>query len=81
MATFDHVMAGAKGTKMPRGDKRQMMRYPVASSCDEESLGILSSMLDQISANNRENARLSELRDVLLPKLMSGAIDVSQVEV
>lgn len=78
---FEHVMAGAKGTKMPRGDKKQMMQYPVANGCGEEDLEILASVLDQISANNRENVRLSELRDVLLPKLMSGEIDVSQVDI
>ena len=77
---FDHVMAGAKGTKMPRGDKRQMMQYPVASDCNEEELKILTSMVNQISAYNRENDRLSELRDALLPKLMSGEIDVSKIE-
>lgn len=77
---FDHVMAGAKGTKMPRGDKRQMMQYPVASDCNEEELKILTSMVNQISASNRENDRLSELRDALLPKLMSGETDVSKIE-
>lgn len=77
---FEHVMAGAKGTKMPRGDKKQMMQYPVAGDYVEEGLEILASILDQISANNRENTRLSELRDALLPKLMSGEIDVSGIE-
>lgn len=30
--------------------------------------------------NSLENMRLAELRDVLLPKLMSGEIDVSAVQ-
>lgn len=77
---FEHVMAGAKGTKMPRGDKKQMMQYPVANDCDEDDLEVLASMLDHISANNRESTRLSELRDALLPKLMAGEIDVSGIE-
>lgn len=77
---FEHVMAGAKGTKMPRGDKKQMMQYPVANDYSEETLEILASMLDQISANNRENDSLSELRNALLPKLMAGDIDVSGIE-
>lgn len=33
-----------------------------------------------IAANRSENIRLSELRDTLLPKLMSGKLDVSAVE-
>ena len=77
---FEHVMAGAKGTKMPRGDKSQMMQYPVVNDCDIGDLEALASLLDQISANNRENTMLSMLRDALLPKLMSGEIDVSAVE-
>ena len=35
----------------------------------------------KIKETQRENARLSELRDTLLPKLMSGEIDVSEVEI
>ena len=76
---FEHVMAGAKGTKMPRGDKKQMMQSPVANDCDEEGLGILASLLNQTSINNRESVRLSDLRDALLPKLMSGEIDASTI--
>ena len=78
---FEHVMAGAKGTKMPRGDKKQMMHYPVARKCDDDTIGALTAMVGQIGANSRESATLSSLRDSLLPKLMSGEIDVSQVEI
>ena len=31
--------------------------------------------------NNNENMRLEEVRDSLLPKLMSGEIDVDNVEI
>ena len=34
-----------------------------------------------IKANQRENARLAELRDSLLPRLMSGEIDVSNIDI
>lgn len=77
---FEHVMAGAKGTKMPRGDKKQMMQYLAASECGQGTLDVLTAMVGQIGANNREIVTLSRLRDALLPKLMSGEIDVSQVE-
>lgn len=33
-----------------------------------------------VKANQRENARLADLRDSLLPKLMSGEIDVSDIQ-
>ena len=34
-----------------------------------------------IKANQRENARLSDLRDSLLPRLISGEIDVSDIDI
>ena len=37
-------------------------------------------MTDAVVSNQKENARLSQLRDTLLPKLMSGKIDVSELE-
>ena len=40
----------------------------------------LKSLFALIAANQRENISLSEIRDVLLPKLMSGEIDVSAVQ-
>lgn len=33
---FDFMVAGSKGTKMPRGDKQQIMMYPVYMPSDEE---------------------------------------------
>lgn len=38
-------------------------------------------LFDLIITNQQENQHLSELRDTLLPKLMSGEIDVSEVEI
>lgn len=38
-------------------------------------------LFDLIGAHKDENKRLSALRDALLPKLMSGEIDVSEVEI
>ena len=45
-----------------------------------EYQGIVSPMLEQIKCNAIENDRLKRLRDSLLPKLMSGEIDVSAVQ-
>ena len=77
---FAFMVAGSKGTKMPRGDKQQIMTYPVVLPSEEELAGfntIASPLLEQIYSNRAENKRLSILRDTLLPKLMSGEIDVS----
>ena len=45
-----------------------------------EYQGIVSPMLEQIKCNAIENDRLKRLRDSLLPKLMSGEIDVSGIQ-
>ena len=81
---FDYMVAGSKGTKMPRGDKQQIMNYPVVLP-DKESLdlfnGLIVPMLNQIATNRIESSRLAALRDALLPKLMSGELDVSDLAI
>ena len=80
---FAFMVAGSKGTKMPRGDKQQIMTYPVVLPSEEELAGfntIASPLLEQIYSNRAENKRLSILRDTLLPKLMSGEINVSAIK-
>mgnify|MGYP003283494014 CR=1 FL=1 len=77
---FDYVMRGAKGTKMPRGDKKQMMGFNVSAVCRSDDLALLNVALSQIAANDVESTGLEKLRDTLLPKLISGEIDVSKVK-
>ena len=80
---FAFMVAGSKGTKMPRGDKQQIMTYPVVLPSEEELAGfntIASPLLEQVYSNRAENKRLSILRDTLLPKLMSGEINVSAIQ-
>lgn len=78
---FDHMVAGSKGTKMPRGDKQQIMTYPIHIPSDMELAdynSIAQPILTKIENNREENLRLTALRDTLLPKLMSGEINISQ---
>lgn len=74
---FDYMVLGSKGTKMPRGDKQQIMNYPITIP-DELYLHkyktFAKPILSQIDTNRKENKRLSEIRDTLLPKLMNGEI-------
>ena len=42
---------------------------------------ITTPMVEQIVNNRLENKRLSNLRDALLPKLMSGELDVSDIDI
>lgn len=81
---FAFMVAGSKGTKMPRGDKQQIMTYPVVLPAENELKefnAIAFPVLDQLNSNKAENKRLTALRDALLPKLMSGEIDVSDIDI
>ena len=79
---FDYMVAGSKGTKMPRGDKQQIMNYPIVIP-SEGSLQAYNEaiipMLKHVACNRSENIRLTALRDTLLPRLMSGNLDVSNI--
>ena len=70
---FDFMVAGAKGTKMPRGDKQQIMTYPVVLPSEKdlsEFNSVATPILTQIYSNRTESERLSAIRDTLLPKLI-----------
>lgn len=43
--------------------------------------GIIKPIFSMILSNTRETKRLIEIRDTLLPKLMSGELDVSDIEI
>ena len=60
---FDYVMQGAKGSKMPRGDKEQILRYEMPIlSCSEESIGKFFLNLDQkIRLNEQINQNLEAM--------------------
>lgn len=80
---FDYMVAGSKGTKMPRGDKQQILQYGIVMPSPEQLTtfnSFATPMLALIANGVRENERLSMLRDLLLPKLMSGEIDVSNID-
>ena len=60
---FDYVMSGAKGSKMPRGDKSQIMKWDVDLPGIDEQRRIgqmLKNIDDKIAINNRINHNLEE---------------------
>ena len=59
----------------------QAISVPLLSETDAESLNeILLPIFNQISANVTESKLLAETRDALLPKMMSGELDVSDID-
>ena len=60
------------------------MTHPIVLPSEKELdsfNSIAFPLMQNIYNNTSENARLSSLRDTLLPRLMSGEIDVGNVEV
>lgn len=51
------------------------------TSCNMKLIEGLSSIFECIHANQKENQELVELRDSLLPKFMSGELDVSNLDI
>ena len=65
---FDYVMSGAKGCKMPRGDKSQIMQWDVALpnfEAQHRIASILKSIDDKIQLNNRINHNLEQQAQAL----------------
>ena len=59
----------------------QAIPIPLLSKSGAESLNeVLIAIFNQISANVTESKRLAETRDALLPELMSGELDVSDLD-
>ena len=59
---FEYVMSGAKGSKMPRGDKAQIMNWEVKlpDISEQKRIGLfLKSIDDKIALNNRINHNLA----------------------
>lgn len=80
---FDFMMQTSKGVKMPRGDKKAIMEW----SCIEPTVELVSLFSNKvkefysyIESHNKENTQLSQLRDTLLPKLLSGEITLPEAE-
>lgn len=57
---FDYAMKGAKGSKMPRGDKDQIMRYEIPTlNSTEKSIGkLIVDINSKISVNREINRNL-----------------------
>lgn len=80
---FDFMMQTSKGVKMPRGDKKAIMEW----LCIEPTIELVrlfsnkvKEFYSYIESHNRENIQLSQLRDTLLPKLLSGEITLPEAE-
>ncbi|PTO57743.1 restriction endonuclease subunit S [Vibrio splendidus] len=81
---FEYMTRTSKGAKMPRGDKTAIMNWEMAVppvELREAFSAIVDKFYQLIPQNRAQNATLESLRDTLLPKLLSGEIDLESVQV
>nr|WP_253197402.1 restriction endonuclease subunit S [Clostridium algidicarnis] len=71
------------GSAIPHTDKEYINRLIISIPSDDEVLSEVSNVLENIRSkiviNRNEINKLTKLKDTLLPKLMSGQIDVSKL--
>jgi type I restriction enzyme S subunit len=71
---FNYDVAGSKGSKMPRGDKKHIMEYPIVFEFEiaDQFSKIVRPIYEAVHKNYNQNQELTQLRDWLLPMLMNG---------
>lgn len=85
----DQILRRIDYSSMNRGSTQPLitqgdMKKAVVLVPDEETLvrfeKLAGALMAQWAANNNENVKLASLRDTLLPRLMSGELDVSDID-
>ncbi len=79
-----HATQTSQGTKMPRANWGLLTKYPIlipASPLFEQFNQTINDIVNQIQNLVMRNRNLRRTRDLLLPKLVSGEIDVSKMYV
>lgn len=78
---YSSMNRGSTQPLITQGD----MKKVVVLVPDEDTLAkfeeFAGSLMAKWEANNNENVKLTSLRDMLLPKLMSGELDVSDIDI
>lgn len=76
---FAYVMSGANGSKMPRGDKQQIMNWEIELPSEKDDqrriASILSSLDRKIELNNKINADLEEMAQAIFKNWLSECSD------
>ena len=77
---FNYDVAGSKGSKMPRCDKKHIMEYPIVFDFEiaDQFSKIVRSIYEAVHKNYIQNQELTQLRDWLLPMLMNGQVKVER---
>ena len=80
---IDFVVAASSGTRMPRTSWQDVARYKVALPVTQTALAFdrqVRPLVGLIQGNIHQSRTLAALRDILLPKLISGELRVPEAE-
>ncbi|MCH8294562.1 restriction endonuclease subunit S [Candidatus Poribacteria bacterium] len=80
----EYATATSQGTKMPRADWKVLVKYPVMippKSISQRFSALVQDIVPQIHNLIFRNRNLRQTRDLLLPKLISGELDVSDLDI
>jgi type I restriction enzyme, S subunit len=81
---IDYCTSASSGTKMPRVNWNEIKKYPIAIPKAEKEMRNFNNKIieyaKQIVINVHENNSLTKLRNYLLPRLLSGEIDLNVAE-
>ncbi|PTY76511.1 hypothetical protein B5V89_17905 [Heyndrickxia sporothermodurans] len=80
---FDYVMSGAKGAKMPRGDKDEIMKYQISLpplNVQEQISNILTNIDDKINLNTKINKTLEKMALTLYKKILLDNSDTNNAK-
>ena len=82
---IDYASLTSKGTTMPYAVWENVcseynIYIPTKNELQEFNT-ICKAIIDKMNINQKENSKLEQIRDTLLPKLMNGEIDLDKIEI
>ena len=81
---IEYATTISQGTKMPRADWKVLADYPLVIPQDQivhRFSGFVREVIEKIQNLIFRNNNLRQTRDLLLPKLIAGEIDVSELDI
>lgn len=76
-----HKASGAVFDAIVTSNFKTEMINRLSENATSKVITVIAPMMEKILQNSIENIRLAALRDTLLPRLMSGEIDVSKIKI
>ncbi len=76
-----HKASGAVFDAITTADFKTETLHKISGEASAKVLSVIEPMMENVLQNSMENIKLAQMRDTLLPRLMSGEIDVSKIEV